>query len=264
MPSSETNAGLSNCGPVLQQATGLSHVADHWRRGCSRWITVLGVCLALVLSAAPQGVCSESIAPKYRRVLFLGNSITLHGPSKAVDWSGNWGMAASAAEKDFVHLITNALAVPNGAAPKIMVENIATFERQYATHDLSGMLKKYREFNADLVVVAIGENVPPLKTDEAAAQFEDSLTKLLKGLETDGDPAIVVRSCFWANKAKDKALKAACEEVDGIFVDIGKLGKDESNYARSERKYSHKGVAAHPGDRGMKAIADAILRATSR
>ena len=43
------------------------------------------------------------------KILFLGNSITRHGPSQAVGWSGDWGMAASAREKDFVHLVTSSL-----------------------------------------------------------------------------------------------------------------------------------------------------------
>ena len=235
------------------------------KRGCSGWIMFFAVSLTLTLATATECLCSEpvtlSVAGRYDKVLFLGNSITRHGPSKAVDWSGNWGMAASAAEKDFVHLVTNALATSKGRAPEIMVENIATFERQYATHDVNAMLEKYKKFGADLVIVAIGENVPPPKTDEAAAQFGDSLRRLLKGLKASGNPTIVVRSCFWANEPKDKVLKQVCEDVDGVFVDIGHLGKDESNYARSEREYSHKGVAAHPGDKGMKAIADAILKA---
>jgi len=73
-----------------------------------------------------------------------------------------------------------------------------------------------------------------------------------------------VRSCFWPNKAKDQILKKACQAVGGIFVDIGDLSKDERHYARSERKFAHRGVAAHPGDRGMQAIADAILGAITK
>ena len=56
-------------------------------------------------------------------------------------------------------------------------------------------------------------------------------------------------------------MRQCCDEVGAIFVDIGYLDRDESNMARSERNYKHAGVAAHPGDKGMKAIADALFYA---
>ena len=59
-------------------------------------------------------------------------------------------------------------------------------------------------------------------------------------------------------------LKEACAAVGGVFVDISTLGKDEANYARSERKFEHEGVARHPGDRGMQAIATAIVAAMEK
>ncbi len=44
-------------------------------------------------------------AKKGPRVLFVGNSITLHGPRPQIGWTNNWGMAASARDKDYVHLL---------------------------------------------------------------------------------------------------------------------------------------------------------------
>lgn len=219
--------------------------------------------LLLVLCLLAAIGRADDVAPAHsvERVLFLGNSITRHGPAPKIGWTSDWGMAASAREKDFVHLVAGALAKPPETAPRIMIKNIAAFERQPAAYDLEMQLKDAFEFQADLIIVAIGENVPKLESQKSKARFSASFQKLLRRLNADHDPIIVVRSCFWANQAKDEILRSGCRDVGGIFVDIGKLGNDEANYARSERKFQHKGVAAHPGDKGMRAIADAILQA---
>lgn len=214
--------------------------------------------LMLVLALFYAGAIESA---EIQKVLFLGNSITLHGPSKKIDWSGNWGMAASSADMDYVHRVAAALARKDGAAPATMVRNIAAFERQYGAFDAAALVKDASAFEADLIVVAIGENVPALTNAACKAEFAGKTSALLKAVKGGKQPMVVVRSCFWANAAKDGALKQACDEVGGVFVDIGALGKDEKNFARSERPYKHAGVANHPGDRGMQAIADAIVGA---
>ena len=128
-------------------------------------------------------------------------------------------------------------------------------------YDIAGKYADAAAFKADLVILCIGENVAALKTPEAQAKYQEQVTALLKTLKSNPQAQIIVRSSFWANTAKDTAMRQACEAVGGTFVDISALSKDEKNYARSERPYKHAGVANHPGDRGMAAIAEEIVKA---
>jgi alpha-galactosidase len=198
---------------------------------------------------------------KVEKILFLGNSITLHGPSAKVDWKGNWGMAASAQDKDYVHLVIAALTKSLGHAPQYKVASISEFERGYMTYDIEAKLKDALAFKADTVVVAIGENVAPLKTDEAKSNFKQRLLDLLNAVKSAGASKVYVRSCFWAEPIRDGVMKQDCMAVGGTFVDLSALSKNPANFARAERSFTNDGVARHPGDKGMQAIADAIVGA---
>lgn len=195
------------------------------------------------------------------KVLFLGNSITLHGPAPKIGWNGNWGMAASVPEKDYVHVLVDRIAKSAGGKPTVLVKNIADFERGLTDFNLKEGLKEALAFEADLIVIAIGENVAALATDAAKAKYSAAFSGLLAELKQHGRPTILVRSQFWANPAKDEIMKKVCAGAGGIFVDNSKLGGDETHYARAERKIEHGGVAGHPGDKGMRAIADALWSA---
>ena len=223
---------------------------------------VLGMCIALC-SVGHSGEPARNLRSdiKATRILFLGNSITRHPPLANIGWTNDWGMAASALELDYVHVLANSLAQLTGHKPEVLPANIADFERNFGTYDVNAKLKDQFDFKADLVIVAIGENVQALASEEAKTQFKTCFTTLLTALKNNGQPTLIVRSCFWADKTKDELIQRACAAAGGVFVDISALGKDESNYARSERSFTHAGVAAHPGDKGMKAIADALLNA---
>lgn len=220
------------------------------------------ICLLVVIAIAIAS--SAHAQPAFKKVLFLGNSITKHGPKADIDWSGNWGMAASAESKDYVHVFTKSLTDKQGTAPEVLVKNIADFERAYASYDIAGKFKEPIDFGADLIVLAIGENVPALKSADEATKLQASVTQLLKAVKGDRKPTILVRSCFWANEAKDSALKKSSDEVGGIYVDLSALSKDKSLYGRAEREFKHAGVANHPGDKGMAAIASALMKALEK
>jgi alpha-galactosidase len=220
---------------------------------------MLRLLLALIVLFSFSTTGSAQEQPQ--KILFVGNSLTSHGPKADIDWHGNWGMAASSLDKDYVHVVTKALATKYGATPVIMVKNVADFERNHVGYDIAGKYADAAAFKADLVILCIGENVAALKTPEAQAKYQEQVTALLKTLKSNPKTAIIVRSSFWPSEATDSAMRKACEAVGGTFVDISALAKDERNYARSERPYKHAGVANHPGDRGMAAIAEEIMKA---
>ena len=188
--------------------------------------------LLLAVIALLSFSAKASAQAQPQKILFVGNSLTSHGPKADIDWHGNWGMAATSLEKDYVHV----------------------------GYDIAGKYADAAAFKADLVILCIGENVAALKTPEAQAKYQEQVTALLKTLKSNPKAAIIVRSSFWPSEAKDSAMRKACEAVGGTFVDISALSKDEKNYARSERPYKHAGVANHPGDRGMAAIAEEIVK----
>lgn len=175
-------------------------------------------------------------------------------------------MAASSEDKDYVHQIVASLAKLQGAPPEFRVRNIADFERQYATfadHPQTA-IQEDLDWNAEYVVLAIGENVPGLSSDTDKAAFHRAVSGLLEGLKTRHPVKLVVRSCFWPDETKDRILREVSQEVGAQFVDISAIGRDPANTARSERSFTHAGVAAHPGDQGMRAIAEAIFQVLSR
>lgn len=220
------------------------------------------VVLAFACAIAALSAWADAPSPPPRSLFFVGNSITRHGPAPKIGWEGNWGMAASAEDKDYVHLVVKAVTgASNGATPEFKVINVAAYERGDEAFDLQTKLKDESGWKADAVIVAIGENVPPLKTEQDEVQFRERLDVLLALLKENHPGRLYVRSCFWADASKDTILKAACEAAGGHYIDISPLSREEANYARSERAFSHDGVARHPGDKGMQAIADAIAGA---
>ncbi|WP_437223772.1 SGNH/GDSL hydrolase family protein [Planctomicrobium sp. SH661] len=198
------------------------------------------------------------------RILYLGNSITRHPPAVKDGHAGDWGMAASAPEKDYVHLLTAKIGDAAHGKPESLAKNIADFERGFQTYDIEKELKEELAFQPDLVIVAIGENVPVLSTDELKSEYAAGFSRLLATLKQHGNPTIVVRSMFWADPVRDDIMRKASEEAGVLFVQLQNLGADPQNQANSEREVSHPGVGGHPGDKGMQAIADALWQGISK
>lgn len=193
------------------------------------------------------------------KVLFIGNSITLHAATPSLGWTNSCGMAASAPENDYVHRVARGLEDLTGRATTIMTRNVADFERNYASWEPAAHLATEAAFAPEFLVVAIGENVRAFPDDEARAAFRAAFAGLL-GLFLDGRadaPKTVVRGVFWPNGDKDAVMASVAEDFGAAFVaaDLG----DVSGMQAGIDRFAHEGVARHPGDEGMAAIARHIL-----
>lgn len=195
------------------------------------------------------------------RIVVLGNSVTLHPPAPNIGWTGNWGMAASAEDKDFVHLLIADIAKKVNGQPQFLAKNTADFERKQTEFDLKNGLADARAFRPDIVIVAIGANAPNPETPEAKARWKTAFESLLKEVQSWGNPKIFVRSEFWFSPFKEGVMKEACLKAGGVYVDMCRTDLVEEFAARSERKIDHGGVAGHPGDKGMRFIADSLFDA---
>lgn len=169
-------------------------------------------------------------------------------------------MAASAREKDFARLVVADLEKRRGERADYRIRNLAILERNFTAN-----LSDYPDLAADVawapdyVVIAIGENVANLTsaTTNAYTRFLVSLAKPLA--ECASHPQVVLRSPFWRNDVKAACTALAAKEAGAAYVDAGFLGADKANTAAG--LFAHPGVANHPGDLGMRRLADLILAA---
>ena len=207
----------------------------------------------------PSESSSGNVSGQGLRVLFIGNSITFHSPSADIGWYGNWGMAASCAERDYVHLVVGALSSARQTPVDCKVKNLAAFERDLSGYDLDANLAAEVAWKPEIVVIALGENAPDLTTDAEKQLFQSKLEDLAGKFTVGNSPAIVMRGTFWSNPVKNSLIQAAASAVDATFVATSDLGDADENKAIG--LYAHAGIQGHPGDLGMQRIAERILAA---
>ena len=208
--------------------------------------------------------------------LAIGNSITFH--DLADYWWGEWGMAASEKSHDYYHIITKSLSEKYGEI-NTAVYNYAIWETQ--SHDRSEtweLIDKYLVDGVDLVTVQLSENCSDLTTFKS--DFKGLLQHIVEKCEKDVQ--IIVIDDFW-DDGKSEMKKSVCEDTIGTdrsdkqnisFVDLSDIrGKSEyqvgmgtivSGEDGAKHTIEHSGVAVHPGDKGMKYIADEIIKIVNK
>ncbi len=185
-------------------------------------------------------------------ILVLGNSISLHGIVDGL-WKYESGMAASSKEKDYVHVLVEKISRIKQVGIKYTIVNIADFERNFGSFDFD-RLTSLKNQSPQYIIFQIGENVSSTEITEHSDLFKQKYISLVNSF---GDATKIVCLPFWPDKNKQDAITEVGIQTKSFIVDLSHLGNgiDEQNLAKSENKYSHTGVAAHPGDYGMYNIA---------
>jgi hypothetical protein len=193
---------------------------------------------------------SENESIKIKTVVILGNSLVRHGTNPDIGWYGDWGMAASVKDSDFVHLLIRDF---HQKDPLVVVKfrGIADFERGFDTYNLSS-LDSLR--NPDMLIIKISENVNDAKA--LKDNFISYYDKLLKYIAPNDHSVKVIVDGFWANQNVNRLIEDYAYKSNYLFVTTTSLSKDSTNTAKG--KFIHKGVAAHPSDKGMRMIEQKI------
>jgi hypothetical protein len=202
---------------------------------------------------AEESSADSSKSKKSTTVLILGNSITKHGPSPAIGWHSDWGMAATAIDSDFVHILTRTIRQKDNAAT-ITIKNISDFERNFTTYPLTTLdsLK-----NPDILIMRISENVPVKKALDS--NFILYYDRLINYLDPGRQSEKIIVDGFWDNPGVNDSLKKYAVDNRYPFVTITDLSKDSTNQAWG--KFKNPGVASHPSNKGMQLIAQRIWEA---
>lgn len=205
----------------------------------------------------------EIYSPSSYNYLAIGNSITIHG--KCDYWWNESGMAASQTEKDYFHRITAWLEAHQQSVTAYAI-NFASWEIQ--AHDRAEtyeIIKPYLSDQLDLVTVQLSENVNEFST------FEKDFSELIAYITANCPGAeIIVIDDVW-NDERSALKQNAAKVCDVSFVSLAEIRRDNSYscgmgtivYGEDGEQHTveHSGVARHPGDMGMKYIADAVILA---
>jgi hypothetical protein len=196
----------------------------------------------------------SSCAEKNLNILILGNSITHNIPNESIGWKGDWGMAASAANKDFSSVLTNQLKQKFTAYNvNVIAKNIAVWEVDFeheVSIDANTEAKKY-----DILIIRLGENVNT--TASTFQNYEKELSNLINRFKSNNTKVIITGN-VWKSQKKDAIQEKIAKDNQYSYISLINFQTNPDNYATGI--FVDAQVAAHPSDQGMKNIAELLFK----
>ena len=194
-------------------------------------------------------------------VLCIGNSITYMNPSDAIGWKGKWGMAASKAENDYVHLLKKKLKSYNTRSTVSCI-NVVSWEKD-PTKDIRPLLRDSLK-GKDIIVVRIGDNV---ENDDVFREGLQQLIDICKQYSSK----ILSTGCFWKRMHTESVLISIARNNHLKYVPLFWIGEIYGNttycqgseifYDTQGNPYhaNHPAFSLHPNDKGMEMIAETLF-----
>lgn len=193
-------------------------------------IVAVSAALLTAYASGGWGRFLTQAPPHATDLLFLGNSLTYipvdatYVPRKS-DWGpGGWGMAASAPEKDYVHITAKAMGLP------FVAMNLYQNERFP-----DAPLPSFTVNPGTIVVIQLGEN-------GEAAKYGDLVARAKAGFR------LVCFSTYGPNPVND-VQRPKCEAAGGTWIDDTDIWNTPA----------YMGQESHPSDAGMAEMARRLL-----
>ena len=166
---------------------------------------------------------------------------------------------------DYVHLVAAYLSASRGKTACHPYYFYAWETAEDRSSKLS-LLDPFLDPGLDLVTIQLGENVEDLST------FEQDFEELIRYVQAKAPGAkILVIDDFWPNGERSRMKQNAVERTGAEFISLKDIqgsadveagvGAVVYDPAGNPHTVENADVAAHPGDRGMQAIADRIIEA---
>ncbi len=196
-------------------------------------------------------------------ILVLGNSLSIHGIQ--YNWWGEWGMAATTEEQDYVHVVKNAFSPyveTSCRAFNYWQWEVEQSDRSIWLPTLNSLVRP----TDDMIIIQLGDNVTDPSTWERDMNIMINYCRNLAPFAK-----IVLVGNFWYRESVEQGKRniAQAQQLDMVHIaDIATdskymcgLGTYVTGADGNVHEVTVSGVGVHPGDWGMGLIGKRIVRA---
>ena len=185
------------------------------------------------------------------RVLFVGNSITRHGPKPDIGWERDCGMAASSPDCDYVHIFANRYLKEHPKA-SFGILQVAEFERGFDSFDIAHKYSEAINWKPDIVFMFFGANVShDYDVDENPKIRFGTAYEQLRNLLDTGSTHFYHVEGYYLRPVLTTERRKVCERHNDSWVELSGINDNPETH----------GLFNHPNDLGMCLIAERLLEA---